>query len=83
MADEFGNWLVMRPPVHNKSFPAQQPSTLSAGTVFIKKGVRLAKQMTGVHHERDRRAGTENVAGIVGLGRAAELARLHLDERRN
>jgi len=52
------------------------------GALFIKKGVRLAKQMTGGHHERDRRAGTENVAGIVGLGRAAELARLHLDERR-
>src|SRR5437868_4562003 len=51
------------------------------GALFIKKGVRLAKQMTGGHHERDRRAGTENVPGIVGLGRAAELARLHLDER--
>ncbi|HEY9231419.1 MAG TPA: cysteine desulfurase NifS [Blastocatellia bacterium] len=51
------------------------------GALFIKKGVRLSKQMTGGHHERDRRAGTENVPGIVGLGRAAELARLHLDER--
>jgi len=51
------------------------------GALFIKKGVRLAKQMTGGHHERDRRAGTENVPGIVGLGRAAELARLHLGER--
>jgi cysteine desulfurase len=51
------------------------------GALFIKKGVRLAKQMSGGHHERDRRAGTENVPGIVGLGRAAELARLHLDER--
>lgn len=51
------------------------------GALFVKKGVRLEKQMTGGHHERDRRAGTENVPGIVGLGRAAELARLHLDER--
>src|SRR2546423_7845759 len=51
------------------------------GALFIKKGVRLTKQMTGGHHERDRRAGTENVPGIVGLGRAAELARLHLNER--
>ena len=51
------------------------------GALFVKRGVRLAKLMTGGHHERDRRAGTENVPGIVGLGRAAELARLHLDER--
>jgi cysteine desulfurase len=51
------------------------------GALFVKKGVRLDKQMTGGHHERDRRAGTENVPGIVGLGRAAELARLHFDER--
>jgi cysteine desulfurase len=51
------------------------------GALFIRKGVRLDKQMTGGHHERDRRAGTENVPGIVGLGRAAELARLHLGER--
>src|SRR5437868_7648055 len=51
------------------------------GALFIRKGVRLAKQMSGGHHERDRRAGTENVPGIVGLGRAAELARLHRDER--
>jgi cysteine desulfurase len=51
------------------------------GALFIKKGVRLDKHMTGGHHERDRRAGTENVPGIVGLGRAAELARLHFDER--
>jgi cysteine desulfurase len=51
------------------------------GALFVKKGVRLVKQMTGGHHERDRRAGTENVPGIVGLGRAAELARLQLDER--
>jgi cysteine desulfurase len=51
------------------------------GALFIRKGVRLAKQMTGGHHERDRRAGTENVPGIVGLGRAAGLARLHFAER--
>ncbi|HKP12416.1 MAG TPA: cysteine desulfurase family protein [Blastocatellia bacterium] len=51
------------------------------GALFVRKGVRLAKQTTGGHHERDRRAGTENVPGIVGLGRAAELARIHLGER--
>ena len=52
-----------------------------AGALFVKKGVRLRKQMTGGHHERDHRAGTENVAGIAGFGRAAELARIELDER--
>jgi len=52
-----------------------------AGALFIRKGVRLARLFYGGHHERDRRPGTENVPGIVGLGRAAELARSHLDDR--
>ncbi|HSE98162.1 MAG TPA: cysteine desulfurase NifS, partial [Blastocatellia bacterium] len=52
-----------------------------AGALFVRKGTRLAKLLYGGHHERDRRAGTENVPGIVGLGRAAELARVHLGER--
>lgn len=51
------------------------------GALYVRKGTRLAKLLHGGHHERDRRAGTENVPGIVGLGRAAELARTHLDER--
>jgi cysteine desulfurase len=51
------------------------------GALFIRKGVRLAKLIYGGHHERDRRAGTENVPGIVGLGRAAELAKSQLDQR--
>jgi len=53
------------------------------GALFVRKGTRLAKLLHGGHHERDRRAGTENVPGIVGLGSAAELARLQLDERMN
>ncbi len=52
------------------------------GALFIKRGTRLEKLFYGGHHERDKRPGTENVSGIVALGRAAELARLHLDERR-
>jgi len=51
------------------------------GALYVRKGTRLAKLIYGGHHERDRRAGTENVPGIVGLGKAAELARAQLDER--
>ena len=51
------------------------------GALYVRKGTRLTKLLYGGHHERDRRAGTENVPGIVGLGRAAELARTQLDER--
>jgi cysteine desulfurase len=51
------------------------------GALYVRKGVRLSKLLYGGHHERDRRAGTENVPGIVGLGCAAQLARIHLPER--
>ena len=51
------------------------------GALYVRKGTRLAKLLHGGHHERDRRAGTENVPGIVGLGQAAELARTQLDQR--
>src|ERR1700736_4508062 len=44
------------------------------GVLFVRKNVRLAPMMHGGTHERQRRAGTENVAAIVGLGKAAELA---------
>lgn len=44
------------------------------GALFLRKGVRLVSQSTGGHQERDRRAGTENVSGIVALGQAAEIA---------
>ena len=42
--------------------------------LFVKKGVRLVPLISGGHHERNRRGGTENVPGIVGLGKAAEIA---------
>ena len=45
------------------------------GALYIKRGTRLKAFVRGGSQERNRRAGTENVAGIVGLGRAAELAR--------
>jgi cysteine desulfurase len=45
------------------------------GALFIKKGTTLRPILTGGGHERNRRSGTENVAGIVGFGEAARLAR--------
>jgi cysteine desulfurase len=44
------------------------------GALFIKKGTILKPMLTGGGHERNRRSGTENVAGIVGFGEAAKLA---------
>ncbi|HLC18026.1 MAG TPA: cysteine desulfurase NifS [Thermodesulfobacteriota bacterium] len=44
------------------------------GALFARRGVRLVPLIHGGHHERNRRGGTENVAGIVGLGKACEIA---------
>ena len=52
------------------------------GTLYIKKGTRIAKFMHGGEQENRRRSGTLNVPGIVGLGKAAELARLDLESER-
>jgi len=45
-----------------------------AGALYVRKGTTLEPLLFGGSHERSRRAGTENVPGIVGLGKAAELA---------
>ncbi len=50
------------------------------GALFVRKGTLLQPLFYGGRHERSRRAGTENVAGIVGLGKAAELARSGLTD---
>ena len=50
------------------------------GALFIKSGTPLRPLLHGGHHQRGFRPGTENVAGIVGLGKAAELARLALEK---
>jgi cysteine desulfurase len=44
------------------------------GALFVSKGVTLQPLLYGGNHERQRRAGTENLPGIVGLGKAAEIA---------
>ena len=45
------------------------------GTLYIRSGTRVSQLLYGGHHQRGARPGTENVAGIVGLGKAAEIAR--------
>jgi len=50
------------------------------GAVYMRQGLRLDKLLHGGKHERDRRAGTENVAGAVGLGKASELAAQRMSE---
>jgi cysteine desulfurase len=50
------------------------------GVLFVRKGTRLAPFMLGGHQEGSRRAGTENVPGIIGLGKACELAMQNFGE---
>lgn len=50
------------------------------GVLYVKKGIEFQNFINGGHQERNKRAGTENVAGIVGLGKAIELAYQNLDE---
>jgi len=51
------------------------------GALCVRKGLRLQPLFYGGRHERSRRAGTENVPGIVGLGKAAQIAKEALDRR--
>ena len=52
------------------------------GALFLRKGTRLMPLQVGGHHESNRRAGTENVPGIVGMGKAFEIARQSMEENR-
>jgi len=49
------------------------------GALYVRKGTALEPMLYGGRHERSRRAGTENVPGIVGLGKAAEFSRAKLE----
>ena len=51
-----------------------------AGAMYVKRGTPIEPLLVGGSHERKQRAGTENVTGIVGLGRAAELAMESLED---
>ena len=50
------------------------------GVLYVKRGIEFHSFINGGHQERNKRAGTENVAGIVGIGKAIELAYQNLDE---
>jgi cysteine desulfurase len=50
------------------------------GALYVRRGVRFRPLLVGGHQERGRRGGTENVPGIIALGKAAELELLHLEE---
>lgn len=50
------------------------------GALYIKKGTRISPFIVGGHQEKNRRAGTENVAGIVALGKATELAERTMEQ---
>jgi cysteine desulfurase len=53
------------------------------GALYVRKGTKIVPFLHGGEQERRRRAGTENVPGIVGLGKAAQLARAELEKEMN
>src|SRR5262249_62241758 len=51
------------------------------GALYVRRGVTFPPFIIGGHQEKNRRAGTENVAGIIGMGKAAKLAQENLVEQ--
>jgi cysteine desulfurase len=67
---------VKETPVDFLSFSAHKAhGPKGVGALYIRKGLRLASLIEGGHHEAGKRAGTENVAGIIGFGEACRLMR--------
>ncbi len=73
-------------PIDVKKLPADMLSisghkmhaSKGVGALYVKRGTRFSPYIIGGHQEKGRRAGTENVASIIGFGRAAELAKEHV-----
>jgi cysteine desulfurase len=72
MAGEFKNVDLLTLSGHKMYAPQ------GTGVLFVRSGLHVAPLFHGGPHERQRRAGTENVPGIVGLGRASEMAHTYL-----
>ena len=72
---------VRKTPVHMLSISGHKlHAPKGIGALYVRKGTRFHPYIIGGHQEHGRRAGTENVAFIIGLGMAAELARTNLTE---
>ena len=72
---------VRKTPVHMLSISGHKlHAPKGIGALYVRKGTRFHPYIIGGHQEHGRRAGTENVAFIIGLGVAAELARTNLTE---
>lgn len=68
-------------PIHLLSLSGHKlHAAKGVGVLYVRKGTRIAPFLLGGHQEGGRRAGTENVPGIVGLGKACELAARHMDD---
>ena len=73
------DWATL--PVDLLTFSAHKVNGLKgAGGLIVRKGVEIEANVHGGHQERGRRGGTENVVGIVGMGKAFELLRGHMAE---